>query len=100
MKITDKDFNKFYMASTWQGVSAHRIPHLRHCQTLEVQEVRLRVLRLVSAALCEQIQENLHGLIEKLRYGVGSHINMACNFYSPHQLAIWANLFSLKPFRL
>ncbi len=47
-------------------VSAHRIPHILRCQTLEVQEVRLRVLRLVSAASCKQILENLHRLIEKL----------------------------------
>ncbi len=36
-------------------------------QMLEVQEVRLRVLRLVFAVPCKQIPENLHGLIEKLR---------------------------------
>ncbi len=50
------------------NVSAHRVPHLRRCQTIEVGVVRLRVLRLVSAAPCKQIQKNLYGLIEKLPY--------------------------------
>ena len=36
---------------------------------LKYKEVRLRVLRLVSAAPCQQIQENLHGIIEKLQSG-------------------------------
>ena len=55
-------------------VTAYRILHLLRrsltltCQALEVQEVRLRALRLVSAAPCKQLQENLHGLIEKLQF--------------------------------
>ncbi len=53
-------------------VTAHRVLHLLRrslaltCRALEVQEVRLRALRLVSAAPCKQFQGNLHGLIEKL----------------------------------
>ena len=39
-----------------------------HSQAHEVRVVRLRVLRLVSAPACRQIQENLHGLIEKLLF--------------------------------
>ncbi len=33
-------------------VSAHKVPHLRRCRMLEVQEVCLRVLRPVSATPC------------------------------------------------
>ena len=47
-------------------VNVHRAPHLLRCQGLEVRKVRHRPLRPVSAPACKQIQENLHGLIEKL----------------------------------
>jgi hypothetical protein len=47
----------------WEGtglfkvwVSVHRTPHLLCCRALEVQEVRLRTLRLASAALCKRLQ--------------------------------------------
>jgi len=37
-------------------VSVHRAPHLLCCRALEVQEVRLRTLRLASAAPCKRLQ--------------------------------------------
>ena len=37
-------------------VSVYRAPHLLCCRALEVQEVRLRILRLASAALCKRLQ--------------------------------------------
>ena len=56
----------------YNSVSAHKVPHLQRGRTLEVQEVRLRVLCLVSATPCKQIQKNLCGFIEKLH---NSNIN-------------------------
>ena len=37
-------------------VSVHRAPHLLCCRALEVQGVRLRTLRLASAAPCKRLQ--------------------------------------------
>ena len=37
-------------------VSTHRVPHLLRCRGLDVQGVRLRPLRLASAAPCKQIR--------------------------------------------
>ena len=37
-------------------VTVHRAPHLLCCRALEVQEVRLRTLRLASAAPCKRLQ--------------------------------------------
>ena len=37
-------------------VSVHRAPHLLCCRALEVQEVRLRTLRLASVAPCKRLQ--------------------------------------------
>ena len=59
-------------------VSAHRVPYLRRWQTLEVRVVRLCVLCFVSAAPCKQIQENLHGLIEKLLDGMVNPLFTGC----------------------
>ena len=37
-------------------VSVHRVPHLLCCRALEVQGVRLRILRLASAEPCGRLQ--------------------------------------------
>jgi hypothetical protein len=37
-------------------VSVHMTPHLLCCRVLEVQGVRLRTLRLASAAPCKRLQ--------------------------------------------
>ena len=37
-------------------VSVHRAPYLLCCRALEVQGVRLRALRLASAAPCKRLQ--------------------------------------------
>ena len=49
-------------------VSAYRVPHLPRRQTLEVQDVACASSGPVPAAPCKQIQEYLHGLIEKLEW--------------------------------
>jgi hypothetical protein len=47
-------------------VSVHRTTHLLFCRALEVQEVRLRILRLASAAPCKR--RNLLDLAGKIQF--------------------------------